>query len=132
MGCATANRQRPSRTNKDKNLPNLLESMVIRAFLRCELHFQCGKSLLRLICVDQMEVGVDLKRLLQFIASLFLLSQCFSNDSGVKEKKRVMRSELHGSLACFGGLFELPVLIERPCEGIPGVYVMADFKFFLS
>src|ERR1035438_3181887 len=78
-----------------------------------------------------MEMGVDLERFLQLVPSLFPVSQTFGDHSGVKQQERIPRSEVHCLLTRLGGLFQLAVLVESPCQHIPCVNVPANFKFFL-
>ncbi len=92
---------------------------------------QTAKHVLRRIDIEQMEVPVDLERLLQSSARLIRLSECLSDHPVVKEKQRIPRPVLNSFLAGFGGLFQLAVFIQSPRQRIPGVDVMADFQLLL-
>ena len=59
--------------------------MVYRAFKRRDLCIQESKPLLCSICVQQIEMRIDLESLFEFIARLLWLAHALSNHACMKK-----------------------------------------------
>ncbi len=82
--------------------------------------------------VDYVEPRVYVKRGLQVLFCLGRLPQLTRDHAGVEEQKSIARAGAQRVLARIARLLVFSVLVQSPCERVPGVDVVPYLEFLVG
>src|SRR5262245_16841505 len=88
--------------------------------------FKLGKHTPRHRRLDEMEMWIEHKGLMEIIPRLFPLPQAVSNHSGVKEKQGIPCAQTQGLFHSGPGIAKASVLVIHPGKCIVGIDVTAS------